>query len=341
MKLQTKGKDNKGMPGSDNDKPVGTGTESNMQIQSEAAAERRAALELLDLHEDADDDDIRSRYDVLLKKYKYFVAKGMPQEEADRAMKEIDSASRLLLGFDDGQDHLQNEDGNQGQRRGKGAAEILSRAWFENFLYHYKYRALAIISITVLAIVLVVNFFNRPVYDMSISFVGEIYALNTDVIKQKITENSDMISNPRIDMNSLPNPVENSFQSSIRERLTVNMAVGAIDVCITDLAYLEEYCALGVFMPLEDALARLGFGNEGDLASDPEGLELFRLKGKNGEEERIYGISVADSGILSDSGFIGDIMVFTIMHNTDNYENCLEMLEILLREEAARQETEG
>ncbi len=282
-----------------------------------------AALNKLELEEGATEDDIKNKYSVLLKKYRYLVQEGMPREDADKELAAVDAAYRLLMGFEGEEADSGSEDGKKGGGGGAGY-RIFSAKWFENFLYHYKYRVLGITFIGVLAVMIIIGFAGRPKYDMNISFVGEIYALDIETIKQKITAGTDIIKMPRIDMNSIPNPVENNFHASIRERLTVNMAVGAIDICIIDEPYLKEYCSLGVFMPLDDAIEKSGV--------DLRKVNLYLLKGKDDDgSERIYGIDVSKSTIFKESGVTGDVMIFAIMENAEHYENCIEMLRILNR----------
>ena len=276
--------------------------------------DKNEALAIFGISENASIDDINKKYSILLKKYKSKIDSGIEEEELKTEFEKINTAYNILMGYE-----TEQYDNQENEQEGKP----FSKKKLENFYYYNKYKMLAALFLIVLFGVIGKSFIDRPKNDISVSFVGNIYSLEVEPLKQNIRDNTEKIKSPRIDMSTLPHPVQNEFQLSVRERVTVNMALGAIDVCILDLPYLEEYCSLGVFMPLDEALE--------ECNADLEKNKPYYVKGKNDESEKLYGIDVSNSRILKDSNIKGETMIFAILNNTEKYDICVELLRILLQ----------
>jgi len=114
-------------------------------------------------------------------------------------------------------------------------------------------------------------------------------------------------------------------------RLTAMVAAGAIDVFILDNELLVEYTERGLIQPVEEILAGLRTADPVVYAEVDERLSyvLHTTEDKN-PEGRLMGVSISNSPLLSELGINQEELWFCVSASSDNLENIVPALTILL-----------
>ncbi|HOQ75042.1 MAG TPA: hypothetical protein PK369_00565 [Thermoclostridium sp.] len=283
--------------------------------------DRKRALEIFGLREDATSETIVKRYNVLVKKFRYTDASdiGFTREELDEAYK-------LLMGIE----YRDPEEERRKKARQQKPNPVLKALGIDydrlsNFLYYYKWTILICILAVVFVIWIVSSFVNRVDPDFKLIIAGEIYVRDIDAFEGnlKVLINTN---EPQAQHIPISDRVDPAVLPAYEEKLTVEIMAGENDVFILDMALYNRLAPFGIFVPLDDRLEELGG------APYDESL-LISAQAEDGEEPRpprMYGVDVTGSSILEEQGVTGDRMIAAIMVNAEHAENAVEYIKTLV-----------
>ena len=114
-------------------------------------------------------------------------------------------------------------------------------------------------------------------------------------------------------------------------RLTAMVAAGAIDVFILDNDAIAEYTESGLIQPLEEMVAGLRTADPVLYAEVDERLAyVLSTSEEKNPEGRLMGVGISNSPLLSELGLIQEQLWFCVSASSDNLDNIVPALAILL-----------
>jgi len=114
-------------------------------------------------------------------------------------------------------------------------------------------------------------------------------------------------------------------------RLTAMVAAGVIDVFILDSELLVEYTERGLIQPVEDMLGGLRTADPVVYAEVDERLAyVLHTSEEKNPEGRLMGVGISNSPLLSGLGFNEEELWFCVSASSDNLDNIVPALAILL-----------
>ncbi|NLW02472.1 MAG: hypothetical protein GX027_04315 [Clostridiaceae bacterium] len=282
--------------------------------------DRKRALEILGLREDATEEIIVKRYNVLFKKFRY-----TDTSDLGYTREELDEAYRLLMGFEY-RDPVEERRKKARQQKPNPVLKALGidHDKLSNFIYYYKWTI--IIGALVLAFVIWIasSLANRVDPDFKLVIAGEIYvedieafesALST-VISTEEPQAQHVLISDRMDPTALP---------AYEQKLSLEIMVGENDVFILDMALYNRLASIGVFVPLDDRLDELG-----GAPYDESLVVAVQREDEVSYPPRLYGVDVTGSRILAEQGIIGDRMIAVMPVNQKHSEKAVEYIKTLV-----------
>ena len=261
--------------------------------------DKREALAVLGLGEDAGPESVEQRYSILLKRMRN-------GEDLDGDT--IDAAYDTLTG--------RNSNVTEESR--------FSRA-VGRFLFHYKgWVILAVIVLAVLAII-IYPIANRRVPDLTVSMAGEYGSKNLDefdeYLQQMLPDTEDIL----VEVMYLDKDGDSGeFDTGGRTRLTALLVTNDADILIADdstFNYIRQDDAL---MSLDEIIAYIGLDIEKDKL-------IYGIDFKTGEK-RVYGISVAENELVSNAIYGDERRILCIAEQTQHLDVVREAVKIILKD---------
>ena len=284
--------------------------------------DRKTALEILDLHENATPEEVSRRYDVLFKKFRY---KGM--DEKGHTKEQMEEAYRILMGLDYIDPEIERKK-KERQEHPNPLFKLLriNEEKARNAIYYYKWTVLIVIVLLVVAVSTVLSIVNRVEPDLKIIFAGNIYIEDTTPLEDSIKTGMENIKAPQIQCITLSDSQDSQMQYAAVQKLTVEMMGGNNDIFIMDLKTYQDYASYGYFKALDGLSVELG------IKSIDKNLEVA-VKNEGGGQESppsLYGVDVSGSPLLRDCGVMGDTLIATLFNGGDNPQNAEDYLKKLI-----------
>ncbi len=290
--------------------------------------DRQQASKVMGVNEDATKDEIIKKYNMLIKKHK--------NESNDSAVSfnEITEAYNLLMGYDffdpeaEAIRKYKQENPNKILKKLK-----IDQNKFENFIYYHKWHIIASVLALAIIISIIVSTVTQIPSDLDVDVIGEIY--NTadneeNLLNENIMQKLPHIKKSQTQIISIYPNMDAEMDYAVQTQITVQFAAGDIDLFILDELVFNRVASNGAFIPLEDLISSLGV-NASEIGIRSAIIEYDELGNiESMQEEKIYGLDITGSKLLSDSGLVGDRMIAAIRVNAKHYDNAVELLKLLL-----------
>lgn len=282
--------------------------------------DRRRALEIFGLREDATKETIVKRYNVLFKKMKY-----SGTEDVGYTPKELDEAYKLLMGFE----YRDPEEERRKRERQEHPNPILKALRidpdkFSNFMYYNKWKFIVGALILAFAVWIIVSLTSRVDPDFKMIIAGEISVADTDAVEEALKPLMG-VNEPQVQDIPISDELDSSLQSVYEEKLSVEVMAGQNDVFILDMNLYKRLAPFGVFVPLNDKLDELGVDNY-----DEDLLVAVQTDDGGNSAPAFYGVDVSGSRILKEQGIQGEKLIAAMMANAENPEKALEFIKMLV-----------
>ena len=279
---------------------------------------KQEALETLGLHEDSLRTDIETRYATLVKRYR--------SEQNVEKLEEISLAYNIITGR-----YVEPVADTPAMKK-----VILGRTrkeWSNIWLYgRYKFLAIAV-GVAFVAYFIYTVATNTP-GDFKLAAVGDFYIPDTEAVSDYVL--SQFTDFKKVDISSAYLSPEGSsgFDAANQQKAMILVSVSGEDVIVIDKASFDRYAPMGAFADISDLYD--------EVAGYPEtaGLELAgvqaRAEGSDGEPgaEKVYGIDLSGSQLLSAIGISGRNQILTISIKSERPETAKEFIRKLMRDAA-------
>jgi len=290
------------------------------------AMDRKKALEILELPEDATIEDVEKRIQVLFRKFR-----NIEKDERGFTFRDIDDAYRMLKGiaFSDPEEEARK----RYRREHPNPLFKLLRIDEEkarNFIYYYKWYALAIIAVIAIAVCFILSVVNRDDPDLKVLIAGRIYVENTELLAQKAEEEIETVKEAHVQNIYLTGEINTEADIAYQTKFTVELAAGNNDIFIIDEEKYFMLARQGAFIPVREFIGDPdAFGIDEKLnedlivAMDPEDGITY--------EPELYGIDVTDNKYLQDAGAVAERMIMAFGATGENRENAAAFAEMMLK----------
>lgn len=282
--------------------------------------DRRRALEIFGLREDATKEIIIKRYNVLFKKTRYSDTK-----DAGYTREELDEAYKLLMGIE----YRDPEAERKKLERQKHPNPVFKALGIDqdklsNFIYYYKWYFIGGALVLALVISVIVSLVNRVDPDFKLIVAGEIQVMDIDAV-EKATGALIGAQEPQAQYIPISDKIDSPSLTAFEQKLSVELMAGSNDIFILDMNLYKRLAPFGAFVPLDDRLEELG------ITSYDEEL-VVAVENDDGESypPRLYGVDVTGSRILEEQGVMGERMIAVMMINGENTENALVYIRMLV-----------
>jgi hypothetical protein len=271
--------------------------------------DRKTACSIFALQEDASMEDIERAYDILLRR------KMQQQREGKDETEDV-----LFQKYTEAYNYLKGDTGRKKQGIG-------SRIF--NFFLYYKTPIIVAVIILIFAAAIVRQSFFPEKTDLNIQICGEVHPqeLGLDALGKNIRAGIPEFGSIRLGVTPLKHNAEDTTSLTNSNKIFVDLSIGKLDVFIMDQYLYEKYASLGIFMDLGAAADEMSVP-----VSQREGLYA---RAKNDASDKLYGIDVTKSQVLSVSGIAGDRKILVILDRSTKKDNALKLLRLLLPEDPA------
>lgn len=246
--------------------------------------ELKEAYQLLDLPEDASEELIEKRYDLLLRKARN-MARQQPGKEADEYLSQINQAYRTIR-----RTFEEKEEVDKPQK-----SPFVEK--LEHFWEYYKLHTLGVILGIALIVVIVqtvidkVQEANLPPPDMEVLMIGNFFHLEADPLKEELLAAFPEWENMRITLSPLSFDVNMGPDYALLQRAIVMLATERPHIFIVDKNTFDWMVPQQPFLPL-DAL-------KSDLISRIPEDKYVWARTEEDESDHVYGIDGSTYQLLS------------------------------------------
>ncbi len=286
--------------------------------------DRKRALEILGLTDEATPDEISNRVGILLKKFRQ-----LDRDEHGNTLTDVEEAYKTLSGI-----NFRDEEAEKKKNYRKAHPNPLFKLLrldeekARNMIYYYKWHvviglvAIAIVVSTVLSIV------NKVEPDLKMIVAGEIFIADVEPfeerIKNEIGTTEALVQNIYFSEKGDP-----QTQMMMQQKYVVEISAGENDLFILDEQKYRELATQGALKPMESFLDKLNL-------SDPEKLEMEDLKvamdldDGNTYNPELYGLDVTQSTLLKEAGIVGERLIVAFGYSGKFTENAEALVKKLI-----------
>jgi hypothetical protein len=288
--------------------------------------DRKKALEILGLPDDATPETIQKRTDVFYRKFKH-----IERDERGYTLLEIEDAYKYLMGIT-----YQDKETEKRKKIKKDHPGLLMRLFniddekVSNFLYYYKWHIL----IACIGIIALVSFFasmgNRIKPDLKIIISGDLYITDIDLnnLKKRIENETQSVNGVQIQNVYLSEEAGSNIQAAMQAKYVVELSAGQNDVFITDKEQYFDMAKRGAFKPISDYIEVSGFGLK---EKDFEHLKVAVEK-EDGSMDKpvLYGLDVSQNAMLKEAGIVGNEFIIALGSTGEHTENAVAFIKKIL-----------
>jgi len=288
--------------------------------------DRKKALDILELPQDATIEDIEKRIQVLYRKFR-----STEKDERGYTFRDIDEAYRTLKGISFS-DPEEEEKKRKRRERPNPVFKLLriDEEKARNFIYYYKWHALAIIGVIILAVLTIRSVINKVDPDLKILIAGKIYVEDTSSLASRIDEVLETVNNAQVQNIYLTGEMNTQADIAYETKFTVELTAGNNDIFIIDEEKYFMLAKQGAFRPVGEIIGDLdSLGIDEKLNEDL--MVAMELDDGETYEPALYGIDVTGNKYLQDAGATAErmIMAFGIMGQYP--ENAAAFAELMLK----------
>ncbi|NLC69497.1 MAG: hypothetical protein GX754_12110 [Clostridiaceae bacterium] len=288
--------------------------------------EKREALDILGVKEDAPKSEIEKRYAIALRKYRSGNIEGLAEEQFNR----VTEAYNLLMGYT-------IEPGDDEKKRKKPNPVLkklgIDEEKLRNFLHYYKFHVVGGILILAAVVSMVRGCVNRVEPDLSVVFMGSVYCAKQGQFEEDVKSLIDgvkEISTENIPISEAQERQDPQVQMAMLQKAMLVISVGEADVILLDEAQFEKFAKQGAFMKLEDIPAIM------NLPEDKLAVEQVEEEDMKGNvtivDEGVYGIILERGKVFTDSMVVGEEIIAAISIKSKNYDNAVKLIELLIND---------
>ena len=262
---------------------------------------RKEALKILDLNDNATSEEISKRVSVLSKKYRK-----NESDEYGKTLKDVEEAYRFLNGIS----FFDEEAEKQREYRKKHPNPVykllkIDEEKASNIIYYYKWHAVIWIIVLGVIVSLIVSIVNHKDPDIKILLTGEVYLSDTspmeETIKNKMPEIEEtQVQNVFVSESS----TDSQMQMAMEQKFFIEVSSGDNDIFIIDEKTYEYLAKQGYFKPIDDFISQLEL-NDSELVKSQDLKVAIDLEDGKIYEPQLYGIDITDNRFLKDAGVMG------------------------------------
>lgn len=262
--------------------------------------DKKEALRIFGLEEKSSEKQIKEKYRIFLKMLK--------NGELDN-IQEVTAAYNFLMGYESYE-----------------KLDVNSKSYkIRRFLFHYLSYIIIFMGLTALAVILVVPKMTEVKPDLSVSFVGSFFMLESEELEKMLYDNIDGLEKLVVEIIYLDiDTPDGEYDEAGRVKLAGLISTREADILIEDDENFVYLSSNEVLMPLDDIIPLL------DLNID----ESKYIKGRDPEDGKIkiYGIDVSMNRKLMTTVYSGVIRIFSIAKETQHLDKVLEASKLILEE---------
>lgn len=272
------------------------------------------SYEILGVEPDADTEQIKRAYSLLLKKHK----------DDQEKINQISRAYDELMGF-----ITVDEEEEQKAKTGVGK--------FRDYWYHNKWPTIVAVIACFSLVVLIVNSFQSKPTDVSLHFVGNMFVRDVTLIEADIFVHLEDSFSPTVEFLQISGGIipQMEAMAAARMKLAALVSAGHLDVIISDIESFEYLAGQGLLMPLvvtydDDGLfiVKDGMNTKPDISQKEDPNLVFGTD--NLGDEWLLGVRVDESEFLDWTNVIGDHLVVSMYMDPANYTLAFELIELVL-----------
>lgn len=285
--------------------------------------DRKEALKVLGLKEDATIDEIDKRMNILYRKFR-----NIEKDENGHTLEDIDKAYRIARGiaYHDPETELRKKK----MRENPSFIFRLLKVDEEkarNFIYYHKWHALIGLIVLVVLISFIVSIATKVEPDLKILVAGDIFIADPTPVENLISDELENVTEPLV-QNVFLGATDPQMQMGMQMKYVAELAQGENDIFIVDEDRYFEIAVQGGFKPITQVI-----GNEVQLDLDEHSDLLVKIELNDGVdyEPGLYGIDVTGSSFLKEAGIVGDRFIIAFPHSGTNIENAVEFFKLVIK----------
>ncbi|MHB1452831.1 MAG: hypothetical protein ACYCYM_02590 [Saccharofermentanales bacterium] len=279
---------------------------------------KKEALDVLGLHENSLTTDIETRYATLVKRYRV--------EQDNEKLEEISLAYNIITG-------RYVEPAEEDPAMQKMVFGKTRKAWSNIWLYgKFKFLAIAVAAFFVFYLIYTVVT-NTP-GDFKISAVGDFYISDSEVPADYII--SLFPDFKKVDVSSayIGTSGNGGYDSANEQKAMILVSVSGEDIIILDKTSFERYAPIGAFVDLTTLFDEVsGYDESADLLLSEVKAAVTDSDEVPGEE-KVYGIDLSSTQLLSAIGISGRSQILAISVKSERPDLAAEFIRKLIKDSA-------
>lgn len=286
--------------------------------------DRKTAFEILGLKEDATQDEIVKRMDVLYRKFKH-----MERDERGYTLSDMDEAYKVVCGITYYDEKAEAEKRYRKEHPNPIFKLLkIDEEKARNFIHYYKWHAIIAVAVITAVISVIVSIATKTEPNLKVIVAGDIYAYDTEIFEERIKDEIKGATEPLVQNIYLSDKNDAQYQMAMQTKYIVEVSSGNNDIFILDEDKYFELAGEGAFLPVRDVL-----GDPDALGIEADRYEDLMVKVEDDTQntQDIYGIDVTDSQFLKDIGLVGDRFIAAFGYSAENLENAAEFMKLIVK----------
>ncbi|NLU53228.1 MAG: hypothetical protein GXX10_10255 [Clostridiaceae bacterium] len=285
--------------------------------------DRKTAFEILGLKEDATQDEIVKRMDVLYRKFK-----NIERDERGYTLSDIDEAYKIVCGIT----YIDEKAEAEKRYRQEHPNPIFKLLGIDeekarNIIHYYKWHAIIALVAIIAVISIIVSIVNKTEPDLKVIVAGDIFVYDTAKLEERIKDEIEGVEEALVQNISLSDNFDAQFQAAMQTKFVVEISAGKNDIFILDEEKFFELARQGAFLPVEEVL-----GDLDALGIDENKYEDLILTAESiSTKPDIYGIDVTDSKLLKEMELVGDRFIAAFGYSAENLDNAAEFMKLIVK----------
>jgi hypothetical protein len=208
----------------------------------------RDPYEVMGMKPGASKDEVKRRYDILLRRYRAF--KMDPDgPKVDFDIDEVNAAYNNIMGYD-----IKFEDPNAGRKRPFLRMMKIDPAKWDNFWTYNRTKVIIGLLSVFFVVYFIISIINNKPSDFHMKVLGDIYISEeskTTTIEM-INNDLEAVENAFIDTLFFGDSEDPTYDMAIIQKIMAELAARELDIMLCDKEKFENYLKQGVFLPLDE-----------------------------------------------------------------------------------------
>ncbi len=287
--------------------------------------DRKRALEVLGLADEATPDEILNRVSILLKKFKH-----LNKDEQGHTLTDIEEAYKTLSGISY-KDEAAEKERNYRKAHPNPIFKLLKldEEKARNIIYYYKWHVVIGLVALIIVISTVVSIVNKVEPDLKVIVTGELYLSDTQPLEERI-ETETIATEVLIQNIYISESNDQQMQMMMQQKFTVELTAGENDLFIMDEETYRSLAKQGAFLDMAEVLSPSDLSGLSD--SDIESLKVaMDLEDGITYEPKLYGLNVTNAPILKEAGVMGESFIIAFGYSGKFPEHAKDLVKKLLQ----------